>query len=78
MSNQLFIDLSAEQQEVVAGGLSAINIGTSFLHTIQNVTQVFPVVSSSGKNGSLVASGGAMSSYQELTAAATTFKGLAI
>ncbi len=78
MSNQLFIDLSAEQQEVVAGGLSAINIGTSFLHTIQNVTQVFPVVSGSGKNGSLVASGGAMSSYQELLATGSTFNGLAI
>ncbi len=64
MSNELFTDLSVEQQEVVAGGVDVAQFTTyaSLLNvSTTSIKAVGPVASASGSGGSAVLSTGAAS-----------------
>ncbi|MEH2445756.1 MAG: CTB family bacteriocin [Nostoc sp.] len=58
MSHELFSDLSAEQQEVVAGGAAVINFSTLYSSLFQQTESIGPVASMSGPGGSNILAGG--------------------
>ncbi|MEH2338099.1 CTB family bacteriocin [Nostoc sp.] len=58
MSHELFTDLSAEQQEVVAGGAAVINFSTLYSSLFSQTENILPVGSASGVGGSNILAGG--------------------
>ncbi|MEH2301171.1 MAG: CTB family bacteriocin [Nostoc sp.] len=58
MSHELFSDLSAEQQEVVAGGAAVIDFSTVYSSLFHQTETISPVLSASGVGGSNILAGG--------------------
>jgi hypothetical protein len=58
MSHELFIDVTAEQQEIVAGGASLLDLETFFKSYSKTIETIGPVAATSGPSGSTVASAG--------------------
>ncbi|MBH8562906.1 CTB family bacteriocin [Nostoc sp. CENA67] len=74
MLHELFTDLSAEQQEVVAGGLSTLDFSTLYAKAFQQTETISPVGSSSGLGGSSLLAGGVLKTIQEAIQTASSFK----
>ncbi|BAZ50658.1 hypothetical protein NIES4103_32750 [Nostoc sp. NIES-4103] len=73
MLHELFTDLSAEQQEVVAGGLSTLDFSTLYAKTFQQSETISPVGSTSGLGGSSLFAGGVQKIMQEAIQTASSF-----
>ncbi|MEH2142339.1 CTB family bacteriocin [Nostoc sp.] len=73
MSHELFTDLSAEQQEVVAGGAEVINLGTLYNKFSLLSVAIGPVAASSGPNGSSVISTGVSKTSVDVLQTLSTF-----
>ncbi|MEH2142340.1 CTB family bacteriocin [Nostoc sp.] len=56
MSHNLFIDVTEEQQESVAGGVEFLNLETLYTHVSTLSQTIGPVAATSGPNGSSVGS----------------------
>lgn len=76
MSHNLFIDVTEEQQEIVAGGVEGINLSTLYNHLYQLSETIGPVVASSGPGGSTIVSGGVQKTIQEILQTSSLFSGL--
>ena len=64
MSDNLFIDVTEEQQESVAGGLLIVSDQTSYNQVFKQFESIGPSKSSSGPNGSYASTGLATKSIQ--------------
>ncbi|MEH2142337.1 CTB family bacteriocin [Nostoc sp.] len=76
MSHELFTDLSAEQQEVVAGGLAAISFDTQYLNLSTKSVTIFPVGSMSGLGGSNILAGGLQKTNLDIIQSSSSFKAI--
>ena len=76
MSHNLFIDVTEEQQEIVAGGAALIEDTYYSLLKLKTVN-ISPVYSKSGPGGSSVSGGGVQTLNLELIKSGTSFKAFA-
>ncbi|QSJ14330.1 CTB family bacteriocin [Nostoc sp. UHCC 0702] len=76
MLHELFIDLSAEQQEVVAGGVATLDFSTLYAKAFQQTETISPVGSSSGLGGSILFAGGVQKTIQEAIQTASSFNAI--
>lgn len=65
MSHELFINVTEEQQEIVAGGASLTTL-TAFEAFFETISTIGPSVSTSGPGGSTAISGGVSTSLESL------------
>ncbi|MBH8562907.1 CTB family bacteriocin [Nostoc sp. CENA67] len=76
MSHNLFIDVTEEQQEIVAGGVEGITLSTLYNHLYQLSETIGPVAASSGPSGSTIVSGGIQKTIQEVLQTSSIFSAL--
>ena len=76
MSHNLFIDVTEEQQEIVAGGAAVFEDTYYSLLKLKTAT-ISPVYSKSGPGGSSVSGGGVQTLNLELIKSGTSFKAFA-
>jgi hypothetical protein len=58
MAHELFIDVTAEQQEVVAGGVSSLLFATMYASLLQQSEVILPASGTSGASASSLLAGG--------------------
>lgn len=78
MSHELFINVTEEQQEIVAGGATNITIATAYQLLTSLTETVGPVTASSTPLGSSVLSAGAQKIFNTVLNTASTFQGTVI
>ncbi|WP_375470000.1 CTB family bacteriocin [uncultured Nostoc sp.] len=76
MSHNLFIDVTEEQQEIVAGG-AAVFEDTSYSLLKLKTANISPVYSKSGPGGSSISGGGVQTLSLVLIKSDTSFKAFA-
>ncbi|MEH2394165.1 MAG: CTB family bacteriocin [Nostoc sp.] len=76
MSDYLFIDVTEEQQESVAGGAAVFEDTYYSLLKLKTAT-ISPVYSKSGPGGSSISSGGVQTLSLDLIKSGTSFKAFA-
>ncbi|MEH2338098.1 CTB family bacteriocin [Nostoc sp.] len=76
MSHELFTDLSAEQQEVVAGGLALIDFSTVYSSLFHQTESIAPVGSMSGPGGSVISAGGVQKTIRQTIETGSFFTAL--
>ncbi|MEH2467436.1 CTB family bacteriocin [Nostoc sp.] len=73
MSHELFSDLSAEQQEVVAGGAAVIDFSTLYSSLFHQTESIGQVAGASGPGGSILGSGGVQKTTLSTILTGTSF-----
>ncbi|MEH1888289.1 MAG: CTB family bacteriocin [Nostoc sp.] len=73
MSHELFSDLSAEQQEVVAGGAAVIDFSTVYSSLFHQTENILPVGSASGVGGSILGAGGVQKTIRQSIETGSSF-----